>query len=262
VNIKEQKMTKNRRLQEIRKLLETECEVQNADLAERFDVSEMTIRRDIDLLSKDAAIIRTRGGAYLAPVSQQSEPSYTFRLQEGSAVKEKIAAKAAEIMQDYMNVFLDSGTTTEYILKYVDRKKRYMVITNGINIAAELVNHSQISSVLIGGDFRTNTLSTAGPTAEEQVKRFRFDVAFLGANAIDGEGNAYVGTTLEVGLKRSIIENSARCYVIADSSKFNHYNLTSYVNIRDISGVITDSGISRETREQLESCRVKVFIAD
>lgn len=255
-------MTKNRRLQEIRKLLETESEVQNADLAERFDVSEMTIRRDIDQLSKDAAIIRTRGGAYLAPVSQQSEPSYTFRLQEGSAVKEKIASKAAEIMQSHMNIYIDSGTTTEYILRYVDRKKRHMVITNGINIAAELVNHSQISSVLIGGDFRTNTLSTAGPTAEEQVKRFRFDVAFLGANAIDENGNAYVGTTLEVGLKRSIIENSAECYVLADSSKFNNYSLTSYINISNMSGVITDRGISQETREGLEHCGVKVIIAD
>lgn len=254
-------MTKNKRLQEIRRLLEEESEVQNAELAERFKVSEMTIRRDIDQLSKDAAIIRTRGGAYLAPVSQQSEPSYTFRLQEGSAVKEKIAAKAAKIMQDHMNIFLDSGTTTECILKYVDKRKRYMVITNGINIAAELVNHSQISSVLIGGDFRTNTLSTAGPTAEEQVKRFRFDVAFLGANAIDENGNAYVGTTLEVGLKHSIIENSVKCYVLADSSKFNNYSLTSYINISNISGVITDSGISQKTLEQLEGCNVKVIIA-
>lgn len=255
-------MNKTKRLREIKKLLEAESEVQNADLAERFDVSEMTIRRDIGLLSKDAAIIRTRGGAYLAPVSQQSEPSYTFRIQERSAVKEKIAAKAAEIMQGHMNIFLDSGTTTECILKYVDRKRRYMVITNGINIAAELVNHSQISSVLIGGDFRTNTLSTAGPTAEEQVKRFRFDVAFLGANAIDEKGNAYVGTTLEVGLKRSVIENSAGCYVLADSSKFNGYSLTSYINISDISGVITDSGIPRKIREHLESCKVNVIVAD
>ena len=255
-------MNKVKRLKEIKNLLEEEGEVQNAELAERFKVSEMTIRRDIDQLSKDAAIIRTRGGAYLAPVSQQSEPSYTFRLQEGSAVKEKIAAKAAKIMQDHMNIFLDSGTTTECILKYVDKRKRYMVITNGINIAAELVNHSQISSVLIGGDFRTNTLSTAGPTAEEQVKRFRFDVAFLGANAIDENGNAYVGTTLEVGLKHSIIENSIKCYVLADSSKFNNYSLTSYINISNISGVITDSGISQKTLEQLESCNVEVIIAD
>ena len=255
-------MTKNKRLQEIRKLLEVESEVQNAELAERFKVSEMTIRRDIDLLSKDAAIIRTRGGAYLAPVSQQSEPSYTFRLQESSAVKEQIASKAAEIMQDHMNIFLDSGTTTECVLKYVDKRKRYMVITNGINIAAELVNHRQISSVLIGGDFRTNTLSTAGPTAEEQVKKFRFDVAFLGVNAIDAEGNAYVGTTLEVGLKHSIIENSARCYVLADSTKFDSYNLVSYVNISAISGVITDSGISKEILEHMQSRHVKVIIAD
>lgn len=255
-------MTKNRRLQEIRSLLEVESEVQNAELAERFKVSEMTIRRDIDQLSKDAAIIRTRGGAYLAPISQQSEPSYTFRLQESSAVKEKIAAKAAKIMQDHMNVFLDSGTTTECILKYVDKRKRYMVITNGINIAAEFVNHSQISSVLIGGDFRTNTLSTAGPMAEEQVKKFRFDIAFLGANAIDAGGNAYVGTTLEVGLKHSIIENSVECYVLADSSKFDNYSLTSYVNIRNISGVITDRGISPKILEQLQSNGVEVIIAD
>lgn len=255
-------MLKKNRLLEIKNILETDCEIKTADLSQRFNVSEMTIRRDIDLLSKDAAIIRTRGGAYLAPASQQREPSYTYRLREANDVKEKISAKAAEIMQEDMNIYIDSGTTTEFILKHINENRRYMVITNGINIAEESVNHSHISTFLIGGDFRTNTRSTTGPPAEEQIRRFKYDVAFLGVNAIDGEGNAYVGTTLEVGLKKCVIENSSKCYILADSSKFNSYSLISYINISEITGVITDSGISPQTVEKLQKNNVNVIIAN
>lgn len=254
-------MTKAKRLQEIKRLLEANGEVQNADLAQLFHVSEMTVRRDIDLLSQDAAIIRVRGGAYLASIAQQREPSYIIRSQEASDVKDKIAVRAVEIMQDATNVYLDSGTTTERILRHVNNKSRH-IITNGINIAQESVNYSHISTVLIGGDFRANSLSTAGITAEEQIKRYRFDVAFIGANAIDNCGNIYVGTTLEVGLKRCVINNSVRCYVLADSSKFNSYSLTSYGNLTAVTGVITDRGISAEALEQLEAVGVNVIIAD
>lgn len=253
-------MLKNIRLQEIKNILEAEGEVQNTELSRRFQVSEMTIRRDIDLLAKDAAIIRTRGGAYLAPASQQQEPTYAYRQREASGFKEKIAAKAAELMRSDNNIYIDSGTSTEGILRHIDNK-HYMIITNGINIAQESVNHSHISTVLIGGDFRTNTLSTTGAAAEAQISGFRYDISFLGCNAIDEKGNVYVGTTLEVGLKKRVIEKSTRCYVLADSSKFNSFSLTSYGNLREISGVITDDGISPNTVKQLEALGIAVIIA-
>ena len=254
-------MLKTNRLQEIRNILESEGEVQTSELSHRFGVSEMTIRRDIDLLSKEAAIIRTRGGAYLAPTSQQREPAYSFRIKEASDFKEKIAIKAAEIMSQARNVYLDSGTSTEGILRHIDNK-HYIVITNGINIAQESVNHSHISTVLIGGDFRTNTLSTTGPTAEEQIKSFRYDVAFLGCNAVDEKGNIYVGTTLEVGAKKAVIANSVKSYVLADSSKFNSYSLTSYGNLKGIAGVITNDGISKELIERFAEIGINVIIAE
>ena len=253
-------MLKTNRLQEIRDILEAEGEVQTSELSRRFGVSEMTIRRDIDLLSKEAAIIRTRGGAYLAPASQLREPAYSFRRKEANDSKEKMALKAAEIMSTARNIYLDSGTSTEGILRHIDGK-HYIVITNGINIAQEAVNHSRISTVLIGGDFRTNTLSTTGPTAEEQIKSFRYDVAFLGCNAIDGKGELYVGTTLEVGVKKAAIANSVKSYVLADSSKFNSYSLTSYGNLKELDGVITDDGIPEAVVEKLEELGIEVIIA-
>lgn len=255
-------MVKQSRQEEIMKMLEEQGEIQTIALSQHFKVSEMTIRRDIDMLSKNAAIIRTRGGAYLAPASQQREPSYTSRIHDATDTKEKIALKATEIMENCVNVFLDSGTSTECILKHISKRKRYMIVTNGINIAQESVNHSQLSTVLIGGDFRTNTLSTTGMIAQEQIKLYRYDIAFLGANAIDDEGNAYVGFTNEAGIKKCIIDSSIQCYILADSSKFSSFNLTSYTNISKISGVITDSGIPEETVEKLRQNGVNVIIAD
>ena len=255
-------MLKSNRLEEIKRILEEKSEVQTVELSKRFKVSEMTIRRDIDELSQNAAIIRTRGGAYLAPASQQKEPSYTSRLRVASDVKEKLSIKAAELMDNYLTVYLDSGTTTECILKHINASKRHVIITNGINIAQESVNYSHLSTFLIGGEFRTNSLSTIGPSAEEMLRRFRFEVAFLGANAIDIEGNAYVGATLEVGLKKCVIENSMKCYILADSSKFNTFSLMSYINIGEIEGVITDRGLAPEIYEQLIANKVNVIFAD
>lgn len=224
-------MLKTSRLQEIKNILEKEREVITTELSQRFNVSEMTIRRDLDTLAKDNAIIKTRGGAYLAPVSQQREPSYSYRRREANDVKDKILAKAVEMLEEGLNIFLDSGTTTEYFFRHVNDTKNYMIVTNGINIVRETINHSHISAFLVGGEFRANTFSSIGPIAEEQVERFHYDVSFLGTNAVDDKGNAYVGTSLEVGLKRKVMENSERCYVLADSSKFGKYSLISYINL-------------------------------
>lgn len=254
-------MLKMSRLQAMKGILEAEGEIQITELSRRFQVSEMTVRRDLDDLAKEAAIIRTRGGAYLAPPSQRQEPNYSYRQRKAGNFKEKIAAKAAEMMREENNIYIDSGTSTEWILRHVS-DRHYIIVTNGINIAQEAVNHSRISTVLIGGDFRSNTLSTTGAAAEAQIAEFRYDIAFLGCNAIDAQGTVYVGTTLEVGVKKLVIEKSARCYVLADSSKFNGYSLAGYGNLKELDGVITDDGISADTVKQLETLGVRVIIAE
>lgn len=163
-------------------------------------------------------------------------------------------------MRDKNNVYIDSGTSTEGILRHTDNR-HHIVVTNGINIAREAVNHSRISTVLIGGDFRSNTLSTTGAAAEAQIAEFCYDLAFLGCNAIDAQGTVYVGTTLEVGVKKQVIERSASCYVLADSSKFNRYSLAGYGNLKELDGVITDDGISTDVVSRLEALGIRVIVA-
>jgi len=253
-------MLKEVRIEKIRELLSKQGEIQVTDLAQRFHVTEMTIRRDLDLLSKETAVIRTRGGAYLAPNTQQFEPSYSSRQRESREYKDRIASKAVELLDGANVIYLDSGTTTEQILCHIDNSRNYMIVTNGVNIAMESVNHSRVSVYLVGGEFRANTLSTGGPSVEEQLLNFRYDVAFLGANAIDASGNAFVGTTLEVALKRNVIRNSERTYIAAGSSKIGKISLTPYVNAAELDGIITDDGLPEELAEQLKKANVNLLI--
>ncbi|MDO4275611.1 MAG: DeoR/GlpR family DNA-binding transcription regulator [Eubacteriales bacterium] len=255
-------MLKEFRLNEIKSILKRDGEVQNNTLCKMFNVSEMTIRRDLDVLSNaDTSIVRTHGGAYLVSTKEMREPPYTLRVQKCCEEKEKIAKKALELIEPGQNIFLDSGTTTYYIARNIPMDYRNMILTNGLNIAQEAINHRNLSVFLIGGDLRQNSLSTCGSIAEEILAKFRIDITFLGANAIDEEGNAYVGTTSEVGLKNRVIQQSVKSYILADSSKFSTHNLVSYTNAVNVAGIITDAGISEEIVQKLESANIQVIIA-
>lgn len=255
-------MLKEFRLNEIKNILKRDGEVQNNTLCKIFNVSEMTIRRDLDVLSKaDASIVRTHGGAYLVSVKEMREPPYTLRVQEFCEEKEKIANKALELIKPGQNIYLDSGTTTFYIARNIPIDYRNMILTNGLNIAQEAIKHSNLSVFLVGGDVRQNSLSTCGSMAEEILGKFRIDVAFLGANAIDEYGNAYVGTTVEVGVKNRVIQQSVKSYILTDSSKFNTHNLVSYINAQNVAGIITDNHVPDEVVQNMEANKINIIVA-
>ena len=254
-------MLKEFRLKEIKNILEHDGEVEISALCRMFNVTEMTIRRDLDVLSKDTSIVRTHGGAYMVSTKEMREPPYTLRVQTNCQEKEKIARKALEFLENGQNVFLDSGTTTYYVAKNMPVDCRNMILTNGLNVACEVINRRKSSVLLVGGDLRQNSLSTSGALAEEMLKKFKVDIAFLGTNAIDEDGNVYVGTTSEVGLKSTVMKSCIKCYILADSSKFNIHNLIYYTNARDVEGIITDDRIDPEVVRKLESKKINVIVA-
>lgn len=257
----EVKLLKEQRIVKIRQMLERDGEVEINELCKLFNVTDMTIRRDLDNLAEISNIIRTHGGAMMAQGDQITEPSYDRRNLVHAENKEKIARKAIELITPGMKLFIDSGTTTHCLARAIPGSCRNVIITNDLDVAYEVIKRDYSSAIMIGGDLRKNTHSTRGALAEEQMKKFKVDAAFLGGNAIDMDGYVYVGSTWETGLKKCAIENASKTYILLDSSKFNQNNLISYINASDVAGIITDDEISEEIANKLRQKKVNLIIA-
>ncbi len=255
-------MLKEKRIMQILEFLKRDGEVEISMLCRLFNVTDMTIRRDLEDLSKDHNIIRTHGGAMLVMEDLNVEAPYEKRIISKGDLKEKISKKALSLINSREKLFIDSGTTTYYVAKNISNDNRNVVVTNGLNIASEIINRRYISVLLIGGDLRRNTLSTRGALAEEQLQRFKVDTAFLGANSIGTDGNIYVASTSETGFKKCVMQSASQTYILLDSSKFNCYNLISYTHGRDVAGIITDDQVPEETVKKLRDIGINIIIAE
>ena len=272
-------MRKEERQRAILELLNPVEPVQNRTLIEHFHVTDMTIRRDLNELAAQGKLIRTFGGAVLvggeaeraAAAEAPSQPpaggrvleaAYKARVREHSGQKASIARACAALMEGRSYIYLDSGSTTFCIAQLASPRMPCIFLTNGINIAAELLRRECASVISIGGEIHLNTWSTRGIFAETQIRALHADVAFLGCNAISPEGGVMIGNMIETGVKQAIMAVSHEIYLVADSSKFDSYSLTAYASVRDFTGVITDNRLSDGTRARLEALGARICMAE
>ncbi len=258
----ENHMLKDTRLKKIYELLQRDGSVEINTLCRMFNVTDMTVRRDLESLSQKYDIVRTHGGAMMVDDNRVGETPYEKRIMRNENLKIAIAKKALSLLKQGSKLFIDSGTTTLNVAKHILYDDMFTVVTNGLNIANELINHDSISVLLIGGDVEKNTHSTRGALAVEQMHHLKVDVAFLGANAIGEDGFLYVGNTSETGIKKSVIESAAKTYVLADSTKFSTYSLIDYAHAKDVAGIITDSNINSEIYKKLTEYGVNIIVAE
>ena len=157
------------------------------DLARHFKISQITIRKDLEILDSQGAVQRTHGGALPVEAGALLDP--TLREKEKLHRKEKlrIAEAAAKLVEEGQSVLLDSGTTTTAIARALKDMSRLTVITNAINIAAELAG-THVEVILTGGMLRKNSFSLVGPLAEETLRRLSADLLFLAVDGFDVAG--------------------------------------------------------------------------
>ncbi|MEG1017621.1 MAG: DeoR/GlpR family DNA-binding transcription regulator, partial [Oscillospiraceae bacterium] len=256
------RMLKESRCKQIVELLKRDGEVEINSLCRMFGVADMTIRRDLNRLAQDNNILRTHGGAILLQEDQITEPSYERRINDAGELKMSIAKKAMSYIKTGERIYLDSGSTTYYIAKQFPNAARNVIVTNAINVASEIISRSNINVVLVGGDLRGNTHSTRGALAMDILSRFKVDVAFLGANAIDENGDIYVANTTEVGMKNTAIQAAKLVYVLVDHTKIYSDSLLKYTNMADIAGVITDYAVSEEIVDNFRQKGLNLIVAE
>jgi DeoR family fructose operon transcriptional repressor len=252
-------ISQNQRLEYIRKEISHNGEVFIRDLAQKFNVSEMTIRRDIMELESQGEVIRTHGGAASA---KRLSFEFTFRSEQQKNLKQKhaIAQKALNFIKDGEVVVLDTGTTTLELARGLVGVRTLKVITISLPIVSELQFAPEIETILLGGNLRPLSPDLHGPLTEQNLSMFKTDTAFLGAGAIDSEGNVYTDDLRVLNLDRKMIEISKKVVILADSSKFQEQAMCKITGPEGYHVLITDSGINPKVVKKLAGRGINVQV--
>lgn len=252
------------RLAAILERLHTGGSVTVADIARDFNVSDMTVRRDLAELENEGLLERVHGGAVpLAggplTLMDDVEPDFGERTEHNRTSKEAIAQEAARIVSRYRTIAMDVGTTTLQVAHYLEGLSRKRVFTNSLRIA-DALSRSANEVYVPGGRIRPDEMSIIGPIAVEQFSSLYFDVALLGASGLTAEG--FYDYSMEEGeMKRIYVERSAVKIVLCDASKFRRMSLICFSALKDISMVITDAPPPPDIAQALAAARVDVRIA-
>jgi DeoR/GlpR family transcriptional regulator of sugar metabolism len=219
------------------------------ELAEKFHVSEMTIRRDLEMLEVAGHVERTFGGAM---VSEQAafESNYSVRLNTHTPEKQAIARYAAGLVKDGDTIALDASTTALALAKVL-RHRSVTIISNSLDVAQELRN-SRAKVILVGGYLRQVAGSFAGPITQKALKDLRVDQAFISGKGIQVPGGVMDSDLDEVEVKKSMLESADCVNVLLDSSKFGKRALGLIAPLEAIDLLISDNHLSAEMQLALK----------
>jgi DeoR family transcriptional regulator of aga operon len=225
-------------------------------LARELDVSEATVRRDLDLLDEQRLLVRTHGGA-----AQRSGVTYElplrYRAEQHRAEKARIAEAAAKlVVGDLVSVGLTGGTTTTEVARRLAQRP-LTIVTNALNIAAELAVRPNLKLVVTGGVARPESYELVGPLAEATLEGLNLDVVFLG---VDGVTTTSVTTHHEVEAQtdRRLIERAQRVIVVCDASKIGRAAFAEICPLKQVDEIVTSADISPLTASELREAGVKL----
>ncbi|MBS1812157.1 MAG: DeoR/GlpR transcriptional regulator [Acidobacteria bacterium] len=247
------------RRDQILSLLHQQGRVRVKDLSQQLKTSEVTIRNDLQELHERGHLRKTHGGAIL-PVTVNNETPLQEKYRSRAAEKSRIGAAAAELIHDGETIILDSGTTTQEIAKRIKDKRDLTVITNGVNIAMELVGVPGIRVVLLGGVLRDNAFSIVGHFAEEMLQHFSADKLFLAADACDLEFGISTPNLEESRVNQAMTRIAREKILVADASKFGKRSLSRIIPLLDMNQVITDTQLADDYQIALRQYGVELVL--
>ena len=232
--------------------------VRVVNLATRYDVTEETVRRDLDKLVETNKIQRSHGGAVALEQSQAESPHWR-REQLNRAEKSAIACEAASLVSKDETIILDASSTAYYLATHLPNIEM-VVITNSSKVAQALAGHDAIKVICLGGTQSSSSLSFAGPIAEKTLSEFYADKSFLSCGSVDLSFGLSDTNEFQASLRRRMLERSERHYLMADFSKFGKPALANFGTLDDIHVVITDSqtpeSTCNEIKQHVEELRV------
>jgi DeoR/GlpR family transcriptional regulator of sugar metabolism len=264
-------MFADRRRQEILKLVEEQGSIRISNLGEQFDVTDMTIRRDIDYLSERGLVRRVHGGAISesarfegsAGEDQAVDLATTFlkRNLEYGPQKERIGRRAQDLVEGGSTIIIDGGTTNEAFAKHLDPRLNLRVITHALNVAYLLSTFERCELFVPGGLLNRLTMSFSGREVERMYEELNADTLFLCASGVSLRKGLTDPTWLDTSIKRAMIRSSMRTILLIDSHKFELVSSRTFASVDEIDLVITDDGLHEDVRRRYVERDVKLILA-
>jgi DeoR family fructose operon transcriptional repressor len=250
------------RQQAIAELVMSRGRASVADLAQTYDVTTETVRRDLAALDRTGILRRVHGGAVPVRALHVVEPGVLERETTRADHKDAIARAALEFLPiSGGSVLLDAGTTTGRVAAMLPTDRELVVVTNSVPIAARMAAMPTVSLQLLGGRVRGLTQAAVGEPALRLLDTLRVDVAFIGTNGISVEHGLSTPDSDEAAVKRAMVRAAGYVVVVADSSKVGREDLLSFASIDRVDVLITDAELADADRAQLADRGVEVVIA-
>ena len=253
------------RQQEIARIVEQEGRARVVEMAQRYGVSAVTIRKDLLVLERGGRVLRTHGGA-IDP--RGSRPELAFDVRDHLQREEKVAigAAAAARVSDGESIVLDASTTALYVARHLKARQAawhgLTVVTNSIRLASELAGHPGITVLMLGGRVRWEALSVVGPLGDGFFRRVNVQKAFLGAAGFSIEAGLSDAMEEEAQIKRSMVNAAREVYAVVDHTKWGRLALATFCRTDRLAGVFTDWKVPPEMVTALRESSIEVVQTD
>jgi DeoR family transcriptional regulator of aga operon len=227
-----------------------------ATLAEQFSVSGATIRRDLELLEKQRLVSRTRGGA--TTHASFNDLPLSYKTAQDTGEKRRIVRRALEFLEGARVIGTTGGTTvTEFARLLMDRDG-LTIVTNAMNLATHLVANPRLRVFVAGGEVRSSSQESVGPSAEKFMSEYNIDVAFIGVDGVDADAGCTNYDPVGARVNSVLRERSRTSVVLADATKIGRIALAQVCRMSDVDVLITDSRAPEAALERIreQGCQV------
>lgn len=232
-------------------------------ICDDFNISKSTVRRDLSEILKDTNLKKTYGGITLKNKwgNKKYLTSFSERNIENADKKLAISKKAANIVEDNDIIFIDSGTTTFYMVDYLGNVNNLTILTNNLEVIFRAVKYKNINLISLSGTLSRETLSFVGATSISTIKNFNISKAFMATTGFSIMNGVTNSSPLESDIKRTVISKSNKIILLADSSKFNSVSLMTYCNLEDIDILVTDKMPDKNISDYLYNNKISIEIS-
>jgi DeoR/GlpR family transcriptional regulator of sugar metabolism len=241
------------------------------ELTRRLNVSDMTVRRDLDALARQGVVEKVHGGAVPVVQASSHEPGFEAKSGLEPGAKEAIARAAAKLVTPGSAIALSGGTTTYALAQRLLDVSDLTVVTNSVRVADVFHTASRrpgahgrvgAATVVLTGGVRTPSDSLVGPVADRAISTLHFDLLFLGVHGISVEAGLSTPNLAEAETNRQFVRSARRVIVIADHTKWGTVGLSAFAALEDVDTLVTDAGIPEVLREEIAEHLSGLIVAD
>jgi len=231
------------------------------ELAERYGVSPMTVRRDLEQLERDGLIVKTHGGAVILDPHTHADAPLSKRELEQAEAKQRIAERAVSLLKPGDTVILDEGSTCVAIARQMKSVNDITVITNGVRVAAELMNATGVTLIVVGGVCHRDSAMLYGPETERAYSSLHADYYFMGMDAFSLEYGILDGNYLQVGLKRAKAKAANKVIGVAHQAKFRRRAVAHIGPLTMLDALITEGPVADDLKRTLAELGIELLEA-